>query len=335
MCCNPFNHCSKIQIRRLDKLMLGMHTVSMYFSIVICNQLIQMIMMSVKWTIASTTNQCPLSLLCVVALTIYPPSVVLYREMRKAKKGGGQQTVTTEEKAEAGQSASDDKNEGELLSQPSAAKSPEVPEEVSWATGKAISIQHRMVIKYFRYTVLTSLSSSVWNVDTMRNIAVSFIGQMNSCMLHKQWRVLTADGALGYFPWLVFFSLCTFSSCLYNPVDKYSIVCYWNILWSCCGLKIISNFIIDCSCNLWKDLLGLKKMMGIKMIIIIIIINLIYIVQFDTNGILTALYIVITYIQMQYVHVWTYMKQSYEYTYTCLNISKYTVTCANIYLPTY
>ena len=30
--------------------------------------------------------------------------------------------------------------------------------------------------------------------------------------------------------------------------------------------------------------------------IIIIIINLIYIVQFDTNGILTELYIVITYI---------------------------------------
>ena len=37
--------------------------------------------------------------------------------------------------------------------------------------------------------------------------------------------------------------------------------------------------------------------------IIIIIINLIYIDQFDTDGILTALYIVITYIQMQYVHV--------------------------------
>ena len=35
----------------------------------------------------------------------------------------------------------------------------------------------------------------------------------------------------------------------------------------------------------------------------IIIINLIYIAQFDTNGILTALYIVITYIQMQCVHV--------------------------------
>ena len=39
------------------------------------------------------------------------------------------------------------------------------------------------------------------------------------------------------------------------------------------------------------------------LIIIIIIINLIYIAQFDTDGILTALYIVITYIQMQYVHV--------------------------------
>ena len=38
-------------------------------------------------------------------------------------------------------------------------------------------------------------------------------------------------------------------------------------------------------------------------VIIIIIINLVYIAQFDTNGILIALYIVITYIQMQYVHV--------------------------------
>ena len=41
----------------------------------------------------------------------------------------------------------------------------------------------------------------------------------------------------------------------------------------------------------------------IIIIIIVIIINLIYIAQFDTNGILTALYIVMTYIQMQYVHV--------------------------------
>ena len=32
-------------------------------------------------------------------------------------------------------------------------------------------------------------------------------------------------------------------------------------------------------------------------------INLIDIAQFDTNGILTALYIVITNIQMQYVHI--------------------------------
>ena len=38
-------------------------------------------------------------------------------------------------------------------------------------------------------------------------------------------------------------------------------------------------------------------------------------VQFDTNGILTALYIVTTYIQMQYVHIWTYMKQSLICTY--------------------
>ena len=37
--------------------------------------------------------------------------------------------------------------------------------------------------------------------------------------------------------------------------------------------------------------------------IIIIIINLIYIAQFDTNGILPALYIVIQFIQMQYVHI--------------------------------
>ena len=37
--------------------------------------------------------------------------------------------------------------------------------------------------------------------------------------------------------------------------------------------------------------------------IIIIIINLIYVALFDTNGILTALSIVITYIQMQYMHI--------------------------------
>ena len=66
-----------------------------------------------------------------------------------------------------------------------------------------------------------------------------------------------------------------------------------------------------------------------------IIINLIYIAQFDTNGILTALYIVITYIQMHYVHVCTYEEQSYKYSYTCLHIHTYTVTCTNIHLPTY
>ena len=39
------------------------------------------------------------------------------------------------------------------------------------------------------------------------------------------------------------------------------------------------------------------------MIIMMMIISLIYIAQFDTNLILTAMYIVKTYIQMQYVHI--------------------------------
>ena len=38
--------------------------------------------------------------------------------------------------------------------------------------------------------------------------------------------------------------------------------------------------------------------------IIMIIINLIYIVQFDTSGILTALYIVIEFILMHYMHMY-------------------------------
>ena len=36
---------------------------------------------------------------------------------------------------------------------------------------------------------------------------------------------------------------------------------------------------------------------------IIIMIDLIYVAQFDSNGVLTVLYIVIMYIQMQYVHI--------------------------------
>ena len=40
-----------------------------------------------------------------------------------------------------------------------------------------------------------------------------------------------------------------------------------------------------------------------NIIIMIIIRTLVCIAQFDTKGILTALCIVITYIQMQYVHV--------------------------------
>ena len=44
-----------------------------------------------------------------------------------------------------------------------------------------------------------------------------------------------------------------------------------------------------------------------KVIVIIIvgIIHFIYIAQFDTDDILTALYIVTKYIQMQYMHIWT------------------------------
>ena len=48
---------------------------------------------------------------------------------------------------------------------------------------------------------------------------------------------------------------------------------------------------------------GLHGTISRELITIIIIINLIYIARFDTNAILTALYIVIAYIQMQYVHV--------------------------------
>ena len=65
---------------------------------------------------------------------------------------------------------------------------------------------------------------------------------------------------------------------------------------------------------------GVQSILGRYQILILIIINLIYIAQFNTKGILTALYIVIKYMQMQYMHIWTYMKQSCSYTYTCLHI---------------
>ena len=56
-------------------------------------------------------------------------------------------------------------------------------------------------------------------------------------------------------------------------------------------------------------------------------INLIYMAQVDTNGNVTALYIVTKYIQAQYMHISTYMKQSYSYTYTCVHINTHTDTC--------
>ena len=91
----------------------------------------------------------------------------------------------------------------------------------------------------------------------------------------------------------------------------------------------------ECNKLLGVEVNNNNDFISIALLIIIIIINLIYIAQFDTNGILTALYIVITYIQMQHVHVCTYAKQPYKYTYTCLRIHTYTVTCTNIHLPTY
>ena len=60
-------------------------------------------------------------------------------------------------------------------------------------------------------------------------------------------------------------------------------------------------------------------------IIQMIIINLIYIAQFHTNGILTALYIVIKYIQTQCMHIWTYIKIMFIHI-----IHVYTDTCTNI-----
>ena len=69
--------------------------------------------------------------------------------------------------------------------------------------------------------------------------------------------------------------------------------------------------------------------------LLIMIINLIYIVQFNTNGILTALYIVIKYIQTQYMHIWRYMKQLCSYTYACLHIYTHTDTRTNVCIKTY
>ena len=66
----------------------------------------------------------------------------------------------------------------------------------------------------------------------------------------------------------------------------------------------MSFTILHLYCSEQLSISNMEKRYRNKIIVIIIlIINLIYIVQFDTNGILTALYMVTTYIQMQYVHV--------------------------------
>ena len=64
-------------------------------------------------------------------------------------------------------------------------------------------------------------------------------------------------------------------------------------------------------------------------------INVIFLAQFDTDGILAALYIVIKYIQTQYMHMWTYMSNHiHTQSYTCLDIYTYTDTCTNIHRHT-
>ena len=58
--------------------------------------------------------------------------------------------------------------------------------------------------------------------------------------------------------------------------------------------------------------------MIIIIMVIIIITNLIHIAQFNTNGILTTLYIVTEYIQTQYMRILIYMKQSYCVLCVCV-----------------
>ena len=91
------------------------------------------------------------------------------------------------------------------------------------------------------------------------------------------------------------------------------------VLREACGLRVTrmeedcppGRFVLDSLCwtmNRCRQVCfeGIKtRTIDLKIIIImvIIIISLIYIAQFDTNGILTALYIVIKNIQKQYMHI--------------------------------
>ena len=73
----------------------------------------------------------------------------------------------------------------------------------------------------------------------------------------------------------------------------------------------------------------------LRSLIIVIMINLTYITQFDTNGILTALNIVIRYVQTHYMHLCIDLHEhSYSYTYRSLHIYTYTDTCTNTYMHT-
>ena len=95
---------------------------------------------------------------------------------------------------------------------------------------------------------------------------------------------------------------------------------------------IIIIIIIIMMMMMMTPMMMIMMIIMIKIIFKMIIMRLIYIAQFDTNGILTALYTVIKYIQTQYMHIWTYMKQSCSYTYTCLHIYTNTVTSSLLHL---
>ena len=87
--------------------------------------------------------------------------------------------------------------------------------------------------------------------------------------------------------------------------------------------------------QVWYKFCVMISQIIIIIIVIIIIINLICIAQFDTNGTLTALYIVNIHTFAICTHM-NIQKQSYSYTYNYVNTSTHTPSHAqtNIYRHT-
>ena len=68
-------------------------------------------------------------------------------------------------------------------------------------------------------------------------------------------------------------------------------------------------------------LLLLLLVVVVVVVVVEMIMNLICVAEFDTNGILTVLYIVIQFIQMHYTHNYFFMRErSLSYTHTDLHI---------------